>query len=196
MNFLAIESATKSPGAAIYVDDQLIDESKLSNGNSSDLAPLINDLILKNKVNAQDFDFIAVTIGPGTFTGLRVGISLAQGMSYSISKSIVPVNVLDVISSKVAENGEKNVAFHSHADFIYHQRYNTDDSLKLVKIDDIEGQTVYGCNLNQYSDRIDYKKINFSAIDVAEYAIENFDALIEDDIGSVTPIYLHEFKIG
>ena len=196
MNFLAIESATKSPGAAIFIDNKLIDESKLGNGNSSDLAPLINELILRNNVNAEDFDFTAVTVGPGTFTGLRVGISLAQGISYSINKSIAPVNVMHAISSKIEEQGEKNIAFHSHSDFMYHQKFNNDGSLKLVKIADIEGQTVYGCNLEQYSDRIDYKKINFSAVDVGKYAIDNFDSIIEEDIGSITPIYLHEFKIG
>lgn len=194
MNFLAIESVTKSPGAAIFIKEKLIDENHSNNCNSSILASLINGLLVKNSVAATELDFISVTVGPGTFTGLRVGISLAQGLSYSINKPIVPVNVLDAITSQ-AEYGDKiPVAFHSHADFFYYRNPNIDDSIRLITIDEIEGQAIYGCNLDQYSDLIDYKKINFTAVDVGKYSLVHYNLLKQDDIGSISPIYLNEFR--
>ena len=80
------------------LNSKIEDQNQVADGNSSALAPMIDSMLKQHDINPSKFDFVAVTIGPGTFTGLRVGISIAQGLSYSISKPIVPLNVLDVIN--------------------------------------------------------------------------------------------------
>jgi hypothetical protein len=63
-------------------------------GMSSSILPSItNEILIKNKLRVQELDYIAITIGPGSFTGLRVGLSLAQGLAYSADLSIASINL-------------------------------------------------------------------------------------------------------
>ncbi len=192
MNFLAIECATSTPGVALCLNDKIEDQIQITDGNSSALAPMIDNVLKQHDFIPSKFDFIAVTIGPGTFTGLRVGISIAQGFSYSINKPIVPINVLDVIKSHMNTEDKNPIAFHSHGEFIYYRETETSE-IRLIKVDEIKGKSVSGCNLDQFSATIKYNKIQYSQQTLAEYARDNFERLMENDIGSISPIYLNEF---
>ena len=84
------------------------------------------------------------------------------------------------------------IAFHSHGEFVYYRETETSE-IKLIKVDEIKGKSVSGCNLDQFSSSIKYDKVQYNQHTLAEYALDNFDKLMENDIGSISPIYLNEF---
>ena len=194
MNFLSLNSATNSPSVSVFINNNHVDTVISESKSSSILPSITNEILIKNNLKISDLDYIAITIGPGSFTGLRVGLSLAQGLSYSGSLSIAPVNLLDVFISKINSNDNALVAFHSHGDFIF-SKHIKNDTTRLININDIIGDEVYGMGLDKFKDTINYNELNCSSKDIGEYAIENYEQIISDDIGSIMPIYLNEYKV-
>ncbi len=85
MNILAIDSSGKSASAAILKEDKLIGETFLNTGytHSETLLPMIINLLSACKTELSEIDMIAANRGPGSFTGLRIGLSVAKGLAFS-----------------------------------------------------------------------------------------------------------------
>jgi len=96
LNILGIESSAVSAGAAVVSDKKLISECFLNRGltHSQTLMPLI-DAALKNAgMTINDIDLIAVSAGPGSFTGLRIGVGTAKGLAMPGDKLTAAVSTL------------------------------------------------------------------------------------------------------
>lgn len=96
MNILGIESSAVSAGAAVVSEGKLISESFLNRGltHSQTLMPLV-DAALKNAgMTVEDIDLIAVSAGPGSFTGLRIGVGTAKGLAMPGEKLTAAVSTL------------------------------------------------------------------------------------------------------
>ncbi len=96
MYILAIESAAQSAGAAVYGGDKLLSEQFLNNGltHSQTLLPLIDAALAAAGLSVSDMDRIAVSAGPGSFTGVRIGMGTAKGLALGAGKPICPVPTL------------------------------------------------------------------------------------------------------
>lgn len=100
MRILAIETSTKNLGIAIADEDSILAEYKGDSElkHSQDLIPNI-DLLLKDLgSDLTDIDAFAISIGPGSFTGLRVGVSALKGLNLVTDIPIITVPTLDVIA--------------------------------------------------------------------------------------------------
>lgn len=113
MNILAIESATDICGAALIGDGKVLREHALHERNvhSEKLVTLI-DKVLQNPYG---FDAIAVSIGPGSFTGLRIGLSVAKGLAFAGNKPLIAVPTLEALAVRavldaMAEDGDEVIA--------------------------------------------------------------------------------------
>jgi len=86
----------------LYIDDkQFISKKQLDKQKSQIVLSLINELLHNHKLNLHDIDAIEVNSGPGSFTGVRVGISVANTLSFSLG---IPVNGINVAEKdKVVE---------------------------------------------------------------------------------------------
>ncbi len=62
------------------------------------LAPAVSDLLRQSKVETSDLSAVAVTIGPGSFTGLRVGVAMAKAMAYALRIPTIGVDTLEVLA--------------------------------------------------------------------------------------------------
>lgn len=101
MKVLALETATMLGGVAILSDeDGLIGELRVNVriAHAERLMPAIQWLLTASRISIRDIDAFAVSIGPGSFTGLRIGLSTAKGLSYSTGKPLVPVPTLDAFA--------------------------------------------------------------------------------------------------
>jgi tRNA threonylcarbamoyladenosine biosynthesis protein TsaB len=100
MKVLALETATLAGSVALVDDTELIGEVKISINvaHAERLMPSVNWLLNASQVSIEEIDAFAVSIGPGSFTGLRIGLSTAKGLSYATGKPIVPVPTLDAFA--------------------------------------------------------------------------------------------------
>lgn len=93
MKILAIESASITASCAVSDDDKLLGEYTLNHKktHSEKLMPLIEELMKELELKLQDIDVIAVSGGPGSYTGLRIGAAIAKSMAYAVNIPIANV---------------------------------------------------------------------------------------------------------
>ncbi len=114
MLILAIDTALDACAAAVLDTDanRLVAQESLpmKRGHAEALMPLLDRVMTAAAVPFGDLDRIAVTTGPGSFTGLRVGLSAARGLALAANKPVVGVTTLSAYAAApVSENGEAPV---------------------------------------------------------------------------------------
>jgi tRNA threonylcarbamoyladenosine biosynthesis protein TsaB len=107
MRILALETTDKIGGVAAIADDNLLAELMLEQGQRSaqSLAPGIDALLKQVGWLPADVQLVAVSIGPGSFTGLRVGVATAKVFAYAVGGEVLGVNTLEVIAANHAGSG-------------------------------------------------------------------------------------------
>ena len=100
MRILAIETSTLTGSVALLADDQICGEITLSVSvqHSERLMPAVDQLLRDCGMKSEEVDLYAVSQGPGSFTGLRIGIAAAQGFSLAHKKPIVGVSSLAALA--------------------------------------------------------------------------------------------------
>ncbi len=100
MIVLGIESSALSAGAAVVKDGRLIAETYLNIGltHSETLLSLVNSCLANASITVDDIDFFAVAKGPGSFTGIRIGISLVKGLAFRANKPVFGISTLEAAS--------------------------------------------------------------------------------------------------
>ena len=105
MKILALETSAVTCSAAFY-DGERIYESFVDNGlnHSKTLMQLVDDVLKKADASVGDADVFACSNGPGSFTGVRIGVSAIKGMARAANKSCAGVSTLSVIAQSVPED--------------------------------------------------------------------------------------------
>jgi tRNA threonylcarbamoyladenosine biosynthesis protein TsaB len=99
MNLLAIETSTEACSVALVHGDQVIERSELAPRRHAELVlPMADDLLAEAGLSRHALDGIAVGRGPGAFTGVRLGVSLAQGMAMALDLPVVTVSSLEALA--------------------------------------------------------------------------------------------------
>lgn len=100
MNILAIDTAGPRLSAAIAKGEKLIAryESKKEKSHSDALAPAVEKLLRKCRLKPGGIDLYAISIGPGSFTGLRIGVAFIKGMNLFFNKPVACVPTLDALA--------------------------------------------------------------------------------------------------
>ena len=107
MMLLAIDTSTETAGLALLKDGNPVAEKNWQCGQNHtvQLLPQLNDLLEKNGVNLQSVTGIVVARGPGSFNGLRVGLSTAKGFAFSLKIPIVGISTLEATAYQFATTG-------------------------------------------------------------------------------------------
>lgn len=97
MKILAIDSSAKVAAAAICTEDKILAETVLDTGltHSQTLMPVCASLLENARIELGEIDAFAVAAGPGSFTGLRIGIAAVKGMALPTDKPCIPVSTLE-----------------------------------------------------------------------------------------------------
>lgn len=100
MKILAIESSSAVAGAALTDGDQLVYEaySHHKRNHSQILMPLVESVLAAAELPLSQVDIFAVTIGPGSFTGLRIGISTVKGLAMAWDRPVAPIPTLELLA--------------------------------------------------------------------------------------------------
>ncbi len=100
MKLFAIESSAKVASAAICEEERMLCQMYLDVGltHSCTLLPMVNQLLQSCRLSFSDIDALAVTCGPGSFTGLRIGLSTVKGIGQATGKKCYPVSTLEALA--------------------------------------------------------------------------------------------------
>lgn len=103
--YISIETSTDICSVALSADNQVIGckENKDRN-HASSVAVFVDELLKENNLTAKQLSAVATSLGPGSYTGLRIGTSTAKGIAYSSDIKLVAVDTLQAMALKVAEN--------------------------------------------------------------------------------------------
>jgi tRNA threonylcarbamoyladenosine biosynthesis protein TsaB len=107
MTVLAVETATAVCAAALVADGRALGEETVTQQfvHAERLMLLIQEVLARTERGPGDLDGIAVSIGPGSFTGLRVGLATGKGLSYALGKPLIAVPTLEALSLYTALSG-------------------------------------------------------------------------------------------
>lgn len=102
---LNIETSTKNCSVSIADNGKIIAIKELNNGNYSHaevLHPFIETILKEAKISKAKIDAIAVSKGPGSYTGLRIGVSAAKGLSFTLNKPLISIDTLTSLSYAIS----------------------------------------------------------------------------------------------
>lgn len=109
MKLLALETATEACSIALYLDGEIIERHEIAPRLHAEYAlPWAEALLAEAGIAKSQLDAIAISRGPGAFTGVRLAIALAQGIALSLDKPVVAVSTLQAIA--VQSQGERILA--------------------------------------------------------------------------------------
>ena len=102
MYILGIDTSTMTGSVALITEDRLIAEQTLhaKTTHAERLLTTINQVMRSASLKIREVDGIAVASGPGSFTGLRIGVTTAKSIAYSLQKPIVAIPSLDALASQ------------------------------------------------------------------------------------------------
>ena len=155
---LNIETATKNCSVSISKEGKTIALKELNDGNYSHaekLHELIGQVVLEAKIALSDLKAIAVSKGPGSYTGLRIGVSAAKGLCFALDIPLISVNTLQSLSLSVyIDKGYKIPLLDARRMEVYSQVFNE----KTEKIREIYAEII---TPESFSELLNAEKVYF-----------------------------------
>ncbi len=113
---LNIETSTEICSVTLAQDGKTLFKKESSEGlnHSRILTVFIEELFNENNVDIKSLDAVAVSKGPGSYTGLRIGVSVAKGICYGLNIPLISVNSLEVIGKYTAKNVSKYISLNKN----------------------------------------------------------------------------------
>jgi len=181
---LNIETATKSCSISISNNEQIVClRESISDYSHSNLITLyIQDVILTAGIRFSDLDAISVSKGPGSYTGLRIGVSTAKGLSYALDKPLISVNTLESMTNGMMKKYiDKSVLYCPMIDARRMEVYCAVFSSHLENIKSTSAEII---NENSFSDLLKENKIVFlgDGAEKCKNIIKSSNAIFHEDI--------------
>lgn len=218
MRILAVDTATEICGVGLSTNGRLQVELSFSHGetHARHLMEGIRSVLDLAGISLAEIDAFAVTRGPGSFTGLRIGISTVKGMAIAVDKPVIGVSSLEVLARQVGKCEEQICPMlDARRREVYWSVYHWQDGTLITVLpeqvgppahvgDHITGRCRFiGSGARLYQEEV-AKRLTHSADwitgenaririgCVARLARRNLLAGIRDDIGTFSPVYLRK----
>jgi tRNA threonylcarbamoyladenosine biosynthesis protein TsaB len=213
---LAIETALFPGSVSLLEDTEEIDfrvgAAEIS--RSEDLLPIVSDLLKKNQIHQKEIDLIGVSVGPGSFTGVRVGLATAKGLALGIGCACGGVSTLEALAVSAEKQGKiRSVIGGGRAEVFYQDFYfeetNQRRILSAIELAEIESLTasdsLSGVDAIVLDEKAKQKhpvfaeafELKFQPFNPARYvgiiALENFKNGV---LGGLLPQYAQAMEIG
>lgn len=106
MNILAIDTSTKAGSLALTCNGRIISETMLNVEvtHSETLLPTIKNMLKDAAISLGDIGLFALTLGPGSFTGIRIGVSTIKGFAFALEKPIAGVSTIEAMAHNFADS--------------------------------------------------------------------------------------------
>ena len=207
MNILSIDTSTNWCGIALVQQGECSYkiEQQIPRKHAEKLPRFYESL--KDQVNLDEINLnaLAVSIGPGSFTGLRVGLGFTKGLAFAKELPIVPVPTLQIVAANSGLIKDKfTVMMYSHRDIIYYQRftYSNNEYKPINKekvgswnsIEHNEATAHYGCE--KLMENEIYPSVHPSAEMTGLLAEKNFHEWVLENPYALEPNYISPFELG
>ena len=216
---LLIETATKSCSVSLSSENKIIackEEVNKQYSHAEKLTVFITELFKTQDFSIKDLDAIAVSKGPGSYTGLRIGISTAKGLCYALDIPLISVSTLKAMAFGMAQK-EKSDLYCPMIDArrmeVYNAFYNsTNKEIRGIQADIIEACSYqkeldkkvlfFGDGAEKCKQMIQHPNARFidgifpSSKDMLEIANEKFAEKDFEDVAYFEPFYLKDFVAG
>jgi tRNA threonylcarbamoyladenosine biosynthesis protein TsaB len=108
MKLLAFETATEACSVALYLDGEIIERHEVAPRLHAEYAlPWAEELLAQAGIKRSQLDVIAISRGPGAFTGVRLAIALGQGIALALGKPMIGVSTLMAMATSLKAEGQK-----------------------------------------------------------------------------------------
>ena len=160
---LNIETATNVCSVTLAKGKQII-ANKISyeeKSHSELLTVFIEQIVKEQKISLKDLDAVSVSKGPGSYTGLRIGVSTAKGIAYGIDKPLIAISTLQTMAYQVIfeqKIEDKNTLFCPMIDARRMEVYNAFYNLKGEQVREIKAEIIDEIS---YKDILDNQKVIF-----------------------------------
>lgn len=214
---LNIETATKNCSVSLAKDGVTLAIKELNNGNYSHaevLHPFIVAVLEEAKISSQQINAVAVSKGPGSYTGLRIGVSTAKGLCFSLDKPLISIDTLSSLSHSISiEKGIIVPMLDARRMEVYAAIFNN----KHHQIRDIKAEII---NEDSFSKELEKNQVYFlgdgahkckefirhtnaffvenkfpSAKEMAQLSFNKFKNNDFEDIAYFEPFYLKDFIV-
>ncbi len=216
---LSIETSTTVCSVAIHESQKLIAVIEIHQeySHASKLATLVDEVARLAGIKLHQLNAVAVSSGPGSYTGLRIGTSLAKGLCYALEVPLVAVNALMLLAYKISSTNTSNSFLCPMIDARRMEVYCQVFDFNLVEkefitakvIDehsfenylDIKPVIFFGSGAEKSSQVIIHDNARFlssispSAIQLGEIAFRKYEKKQVEDLISFVPLYLKEFFV-
>jgi len=133
MNILALDTCTECCSAALLYQGTLFERVEMTTRGHSDLIlGMMDDLFNQAGISLSEVDALAFGRGPGSFTGVRVGVGVAQGIAFARSLPVLPISSLQALAQDAADNTDAEyiaVAIDARMGEIYCASYRSIDGV-------------------------------------------------------------------
>lgn len=141
MKILGIDTSSSSLSVAVMDDDLLKGEFTLNHKltHSEQMMPLLDSLLSHLELKMSDIDLIGVSVGPGSFTGIRIGVAAANAMAMALDIPVVGISSLEAMAYTAGETAYTIVStFDAQRDRFYFNAYKFENSeLKALEAEDV-----------------------------------------------------------
>ena len=209
MNLLGIESSSRKLSIGLMKDDSFYElHSEKVNDTANSLPQLSKKIIKSASLSFEDLDAICISAGPGSFTGLRVGMSYAKGIAMALDIPIVPVSTFDSLAFNNSSE-ELYTLIYSHGNTFYVCEYSLDGGILLksskpksiLKEDVLElsKNIVFNGPMNIFKDlkahnlKIEFKELSVN--NIIKIAYQNFKLLKTKSLDNLVPEYVGNFEV-
>ena len=183
MKVLAIDTSSKLCSVAILEDTILIKKLELDNGltHSETLMPLVQQLLKECNLNLKDIDLLVSDIGPGSFTGIRIGVATCKAFSDSINIPCIGISSLDVLAYNIKKDGIICSTIDCKNDNCYFALYE----LKGKNYNVLQEPCAKSVNevLELLNDKYPNKNISFVGDGIPSHSIDTFNYLNVENLG-------------
>ena len=129
MKILALDSSTEACSVALLTDQKVVEKfDVIGRGHAEHLLPVMQELLDENNTSFDDIDLFSYGAGPGSFTGLRIGAAIMQGLALAKGRKLIAVSSLTALAAK--QQGVVLSVIDARMDQVYHGLYFVDDDAR------------------------------------------------------------------
>jgi len=196
---LGIETATDVCSTALAHNGKIVGEQSVAEKNihSEKLLLLIDQLLRESMLSKKELRAIAVSIGPGSFTGLRIGLSTAKGLAVALNIPVLAVPTLDAIAESFRRTTAKRddlmfcATIDAKRNEAYYAFYSIGDDVRRLSEFSIASKAVIATEAQLKGATIDQPTISASSVALLAERREN--EFMVSDFSLLEPLYLRDF---